>query len=115
MVFMILLLVADADVWRSRLHPRVVNAQEQDALLGRIHAAFSASSVVTTRSATAGRLGTSQRESSVAAVAPSACAAINAGASAGRIPANVSDAARARVTAWLAKDADEVNQYAAVM
>ena len=37
------------------------------------------------------------------------------GASAGRMPANVSLAARASVTAGLAKDVDDVNQYAAVM
>src|SRR5262245_24900984 len=40
---------------------------------------------------------------------------MNAGASAGRIPANVSVAARARVTAGLANEVDAVNQYAAVM
>ena len=37
------------------------------------------------------------------------------GASAGRMPANVSLAARASVTAGLANDVDDVNQYAAVM
>jgi hypothetical protein len=40
---------------------------------------------------------------------------MNAGASAGRIPANVSDAERASVTAGLANDVEAVNQYAAVM
>jgi hypothetical protein len=35
--------------------------------------------------------------------------------SAGRMPLKVSVAARARETAGLAKDVDEVNQYAAVM
>ena len=40
---------------------------------------------------------------------------MNPGASAGRMPANVSLAARARVTAGLANDVDDVNQYAAVM
>src|SRR5882672_3609640 len=40
---------------------------------------------------------------------------MNPGASAGRIPANVSLAERARVTAGLANDVDAVNQYAAVM
>jgi hypothetical protein len=33
----------------------------------------------------------------------------------GAIPANVSDSERAMVTAGLAKDVDEVNQYADVM
>ena len=37
------------------------------------------------------------------------------GASTGRMPANVSLAARASVTAGFAKDVDAVNQYAAVM
>jgi hypothetical protein len=40
---------------------------------------------------------------------------MNAGASAGRIPAKVSVAERASVTAGLANDVDAVNQYAAVM
>src|SRR5436190_19063652 len=38
---------------------------------------------------------------------------MNAGASTGRIPANVLLSERAIVTAGLAKDVDEVNQYAA--
>jgi len=37
------------------------------------------------------------------------------GASAGRIPEKVSDAARASVTAGFANEVDDVNQYAAVM
>jgi hypothetical protein len=37
------------------------------------------------------------------------------GASAGRMPANVSESERASVTAGLANDVDAVNQYAAVM
>jgi hypothetical protein len=37
------------------------------------------------------------------------------GASAGRIPAKVSLAARANVTAGLAKEVEAVNQYAAVI
>jgi hypothetical protein len=37
------------------------------------------------------------------------------GASAGRMPAKVSLAARARVTAGFANEVDEVNQYAAVI
>jgi hypothetical protein len=40
---------------------------------------------------------------------------MNPGTSAGRIPVNVSVAARARVTAGFAKDVEAVNQYAAVM
>src|SRR5579872_5985558 len=59
--------------------------------------------------------GTSQRNKSVAAAAPANCARTNPGASAGRIPANVSDAVRARVTAGLANEVEAVNQYAAVM
>src|SRR5215471_2689363 len=69
----------------------------------------------TTFSATWGRAGTSQRKSNVAANAPASCATMKPGASTGRIPANVSLAARARVTAGFANDVDEVNQYAAVM
>ena len=37
---------------------------------------------------------------------------MNAGASAGRMPANVSDNERAIVTAGLANDVEDVNQYA---
>jgi hypothetical protein len=40
---------------------------------------------------------------------------MKAGASAGRMPAKVSLAARASVTAGSANEVDEVNQYAAVM
>ena len=43
------------------------------------------------------------------------CATMNPGVSAGRIPANVSLAARARVTAGFAKEVEDVNQYAAAM
>src|SRR5207245_696084 len=43
--------------------------------------------------------GTSQRNSAVAAPAPRSCARMNAGTSAGRIPAKVSLAERASVTA----------------
>ena len=59
--------------------------------------------------------GTSQRNTSVAAIPPANCATMNPGASAGRIPANVSLSARAMVTAGFAKDVEAVNQYAAVM
>jgi hypothetical protein len=40
---------------------------------------------------------------------------MNAGTPAGAIPANVSERARASVTAGLAKDVDAVNHYAEVM
>jgi hypothetical protein len=46
----------------------------------------------------------------VAAIAPANCATMNPGASAGRMPANVSDAARASVTAGLANEVEDVNQ-----
>src|SRR4029453_7854533 len=59
--------------------------------------------------------GTSERKSPVAPPAPSNCATMNAGASAGRIPANVSVAERASVTAGVANDVDAGNQEAAVM
>src|SRR6185312_3899477 len=54
--------------------------------------------------------GTSQRKSSVAAAPPTICAPMNPGASAGRMPAKVSLAARASVTAGLANEVEEVNQ-----
>ena len=54
--------------------------------------------------------GRSQRNRTVAAAAPTICAAMNPGASAGRIPANVSVAERASVTAGFAKEVDAVNQ-----
>src|SRR5205809_6300598 len=57
--------------------------------------------------------GTNQRKRTVAANAPINCAAINPGASAARMPAKVSVAALARVTAGLANDIDAVNQSAA--
>ncbi len=46
----------------------------------------------------------------MAAPAPTSCAAMKAGASAGRMPANVSVAALASVTAGFAKDVEAVNQ-----
>jgi len=51
----------------------------------------------------------------VAAPAPKSWTMMKPGASLGRIPANVSLAERARVTAGFANDVDDVNQYAAVM
>jgi len=51
-----------------------------------------------------------QRNAAVAAAPPASWATMNPGASAGRMPANVSLAARASVTAGLANDVDAVNQ-----
>jgi hypothetical protein len=48
-------------------------------------------------------------------MAPVNSAAIKAGASVGRMPENVFETVRASVTAGLANDVDDVNQYAAVM
>jgi hypothetical protein len=45
--------------------------------------------------------------------APISCARINAGTELSSIPANVSEKARANVTAGLAKDVEEVKKYAA--
>jgi hypothetical protein len=61
------------------------------------------------------KLGTSQLNNAVAAAAPTNCAAMKPGTSAGRMPLKVSLAALARVAAGLANDVDAVNQYAAVM
>src|ERR1700686_1403527 len=47
-----------------------------------------------------------QRKSKVAAIAPVSCATMKPGASAGRIPAKVSLAARASVTAGLANEVE---------
>src|ERR1700686_1099628 len=69
----------------------------------------------TTRSAISGSAGMSQRNRAVAADAPIAWLTRNAGTSFGRIPANVSVAARAIVTAGFANEVEAVNQYAAVM
>src|SRR5262249_51190992 len=59
--------------------------------------------------------GTSQRNNAVAAAAPTSCAAMKPGTSAGLMPANVSVSARAIVTAGFANDVDAVNQYAEAM
>ncbi len=61
------------------------------------------------------RSGSSQRNIIVAVYAPANWATMNHGTSRGRMPANVSLRQRAMVTAGLAKEVDEVNQYAAVM
>jgi hypothetical protein len=60
--------------------------------------------------AVSGDDGTSQRKRNVAASAPANCAATNAGTSDGRIPENVFETARAKVTAGLANEVDDVNQ-----
>jgi hypothetical protein len=54
--------------------------------------------------------GMSHLKCSVGANAPAGWGAINPGASAGRMPANVLLKDQARVTAGLVKDADAVNQ-----
>src|SRR6266481_4694663 len=66
-------------------------------------------------SAVSGHEGMSQRINTVAAIAPHICAAMKRGTSTGRIPAKVSDTARAMVTAGFANEVEEVNQYAAVI
>src|SRR5262249_8277317 len=74
------------------------------------HASFPDRGGTTTSGADLGRAGTSHRKSPVAAAAPRSCATMKPGASAGRIPANVSEAARASVTAGLANEVEAVNQ-----
>src|SRR6185369_1829796 len=54
--------------------------------------------------------GTSQAKNPVAVAAPTSWAAMKAGTSRGRMPAKVSLADRASVTAGFAKDVDAVNQ-----
>src|SRR4029453_1138706 len=56
--------------------------------------------------------GVSQPKRAVASPAPRSCATMNAGASAGRIPAKVSVADRASVTAGFAKDVEAGNHDA---
>ena len=51
-----------------------------------------------------------QRSNAAAHAAPTSCAAMKPGASAGRIPANVSVSVRATVTAGFANEVDGVNQ-----
>jgi hypothetical protein len=77
-------------------------------LAGRV--AKSPGETVPATVALAGGAGYSQQKTAVAAAAPISCAAIKPGASAGRIPANVLVALRARVTAGLANEVDDVNQ-----
>ena len=52
----------------------------------------------------------STRATPTASRAPASCAATNAGADAGAMPAKLSDRVRAIVTAGLAKLVDDVNQ-----
>jgi hypothetical protein len=59
--------------------------------------------------------GKSHRNVAVAAPAPRSWTMMKPGASLGRMPANVSLAERARVTAGFANEVEDVNQYAAVM
>ena len=62
-------------------------------------------------SAAAGLLcGLSQANNRAAAAAPNSCAAMNPGASCGRIPEKVSVSDRATVTAGFANDVEPVNQ-----
>ena len=63
-----------------------------------------------TSSARFGKVGINQRNRAVAANAPSNWAAMKPGVSTGRMPAKVSEAALARVTAGLAKEVEAVNQ-----
>jgi hypothetical protein len=51
-----------------------------------------------------------QANNAVAAAAPISCATMKPGTATGRMPVNVSLAARARVTAGFANDVDAVNQ-----
>src|SRR4051812_36241533 len=55
--------------------------------------------------------GTSHPNTRALVAAPANCATMKPGASAGRIPANVSVRQRANATAGLANDVDAVNQY----
>src|SRR5579862_924903 len=66
-------------------------------------------------SAVSGKEGMSIRNNRVAASAPANWAATNGTTSSGRMPAKVLDSERAMVTAGLANEVEEVNQYAAVM
>ena len=59
--------------------------------------------------------GQSHWNSNAAFVAPHICARINIGASIARIPVKVSVSAQAIVSAGLANDVDDVNQYPAVI
>src|SRR2546425_9616272 len=101
-------------VEESRRHLRaagVLDAGEDDRRSSGHRAASSAASCGTsTRGATSGSAGTSQRNRAVAPAAPRSCATMKPGVSAGRIPAKVSVADRASVTAGLAKLVEAVNQ-----
>jgi hypothetical protein len=84
----------------------VVDAEEQH----RLHDARSGD---TTSASTT--VGWRKRASATAPSAPAISATTNGGADDGRMPANVLLRVRAIVTAGLAKDVDDVNQYAAAM
>src|SRR5712691_7570630 len=96
----------------SRLLPKPVIHRLLKALSRR--SSFSPCGTMTA-SASRGSEGASQLNSNVAAAAPSSCANMKPGVSIGRIPTKESLADRARVTAGLANDVEDVNQYAAVM
>lgn len=57
----------------------------------------------------------SQQPSAAVASIPANCAMMKAVTPGGAIPAKVSESDRAMVTAGLANDVDDVNQYAKVM
>jgi hypothetical protein len=65
--------------------------------------------------ATFGKEGIIHQRRRVPAAAPASCATTKAGTSAGRIPANVSLAVLASVTAGFANEVEDVNQYAPAM
>src|SRR5205814_6297428 len=95
----------------------VVHAHEQDARLVRHGCLFhgSVGCGTTTSSAACPACGYSTASRPMPARRPASCAATNAGTEAGTMPANVSVNARPTVTAGLANEVDEVNQYAAPM
>src|SRR3954447_147544 len=66
----------------------------------------------TTSSAARPASGYNASTSAAPAAAPTSCAARKAGTEAGAIPANVSEKIRPMLTAGLANDVEEVNQYA---
>src|SRR2546425_7206404 len=109
---------APEEVLREHAAGGVAGAEEQDTVgtpLAGHGSSGSAACGTNASGAASGRAGASHRNSPVAAPAPSSWTTMNPGASCGRMPANVSVAARARVTAGLAKLVEAVNQYAAVM
>src|SRR5262249_50811260 len=99
------------EVFRKDAAGGVTGTEEEDSE-GRVDGAHEATSWVVgsrVRVLAAGRLR-SHRQKAIAAPAPMSCPNRNPGTSAGRIPEKVSVAARARVTAGLAKAVEDVNQ-----